>query len=213
MKKIKKPGLKVLAIPADVLIPETIEQTTRTIDKSWKRIDILVNNVGGGGRWGSESFEETPEKVWREVFDKNAMAAIRFTRWAIPHMRRGRWGRVVTVASIFGKEGGGRPWFNVAKSAQISLMKNLSLNQDLVRSGITFNSIAPGNILIPDTGWDAERKKNPRAFAAKLKNDFPLGRLGTPEEVASAVLFLCSKKASLVNGACVAVDGGEGKSF
>ncbi len=213
LKILKKEGVKVLAVQADVLVAEDIINATKFIDKSWKKIDILINNVGGGGRWGSESMEETSEKVWSDVFDKNATAAVRFTRWAIPHMRRQKWGRIVTVASVHGKEGGGRPWFNMAKAAQISLMKCLSLKTDLVRDGITFNTVAPGGILIPDTGWDEERKKNPKLFKKKVLENFPLGRLGTPEEVAGVLLFLCSKNASLVNGACITVDGGESKSF
>ena len=201
IKILKKYRVKTLAIQADVLVPGDIERVTGTLDKTWKKIDILVNNVGGGGRWGLEAVEETSEQVWREVFDKNAMAAVRFTRWALSHMRRQKWGRVVTVASVYGKEGGGRPWFCMAKAAEVGLMKSLSLRAELVRDGVTFNTVAPGRILIPGTGWDKKRSDN------------PLGRLGTPEEVAEVILFLCSKNASLVNGACVTADGGESKSF
>jgi len=213
LKKLKKYSVKTLAVQADVLVPEDIQRTVRSIDQAWKKIDILVNNVGGGGRWGTESAEETPEKVWRDVFDKNTMAAVRFTRWAIPHMRRQKWGRVITVASIHGKEGGGRPWFCMAKSAEIGLMKSLSLKTELVRDGITFNSVAPGAIMIAGTGWDRQRRKNPAAFEKMAARDFPLGRLGTAEEVAAVILFICSKKAGFLNGACVAVDGGESRSF
>jgi len=213
LKTLRKPRLKPQAIYADVLVPGDIEKVTRTLDKTWGRIDILINNVGGGGRWGSESVEETPEKVWKEVYDKNAMAAVRFTRWALPYMRRQKWGRVVTVASVHGKEGGGRPWFNMAKAAEISLMKSLALKPELVRAGITFNSVAPGAIMIPDTGWHREFKKNPAAFQKKVLRDFPLGRLGKPEEVAAILVLLCSKSASLLNGACVTADGGESRSF
>ncbi len=212
-KRLKKYRVKTLAIQGDVLSAHDIKNMTCQIDKSWKRIDILVNNVGGGGRWGSESVEDTPEKVWQEVFEKNTMAAVRFTRWAIPHMRRHHWGRVVTVASVHGKEAGGRPWFCLAKSAQISLMKSLSLRAELVRDGITFNSVAPGGIMIPGTGWDQERLKNQSAFKKMVQRTFPLGRLGKPEEVANVIIFMCSPQASLVNGACVTVDGGESRSF
>ncbi len=213
LKTLKKTRVKTIAVTADVLTPGDIDRVTGAVEKAWKKIDILINNVGGGGRWGSESVENTPESVWKEVYDKNAMAAVRFTRWAIPHMRGQKWGRVVTVSSVHGKEGGGRPWFNMAKAAEISLMKSLSIREDLARDGLTFNSVAPGGIMIPDTGWDRERKKNPKAFKRMLHQYFPLGRLGTPEEVAAAVVFLCSKKAALLNGACVTVDGGESRSF
>jgi 3-oxoacyl-[acyl-carrier protein] reductase len=210
---LRKKGVIVLGIQTDVLVPSKIEQAMKTITRSWPTLHILVNNIGGGGRWGKESVEETPEDVWVDVYNKNAMAAVRFTKLVLPIMRRQKWGRVVTISSIYGKEGGGRPWFNMAKSAEISLMKTLAMNQSLVRDGITFNSVAPGGIMIPETGWEEEKKKDPKKFRAIVKNSFPLGRLGTPGEVAHVVAFLCSEKATLVNGACVVVDGGESRSF
>jgi len=211
--EIQARGIKSLGISADVLINADIEKTMNTVIAAWGTIHILVNNVGGGGRWGRPSIEETPEDVWIDVYHKNAMAAVRFTRLAIPYMRRQKWGRVVTIASIYGREGGGRPWFNMAKSAEISLMKTLAMNPDLVRDGITFNSVAPGGIMIPNTGWVEEMKRNPDEFKKTVDLSFPLGRMGTPEEVANIVVFMCSDKASLLNGACIAADGGESHSF
>jgi 3-oxoacyl-[acyl-carrier protein] reductase len=213
LKEISARGGKSIGVSADVLIPEDINRVMETVVDSWGTIHILINNVGGGGRWGSPIVEETPEEVWIDVYNKNAMAAVRFTRLAIPHMRKQKWGRVVTIASIYGREGGGRPWFNMAKSAEISLMKTLAMNPDLARDGITFNSVAPGGIMVPDTGWEAEKKKDPEGFAKTLDKNYPLGRLGTSEEVANTIVFLCSEKASLVNGACIPVDGGESRSF
>ena len=100
----------------------------------------------------------------------------------------------------------------MAKAAQIALMKSLSRDVSLVRYGITFNTIAPGPIFIPDTGWDEMRRKEPEKYCS-LQNSLSMGRLGTVEEVASVVAFLCSTKASFVNGACITVDGGESKSY
>lgn len=210
---LKARGVEAIGVPADVLNPGDIERVVKTVIASWGTIHILVNNVGGGGRWGGPSVEETGEDVWSDVYNRNAMAAVRFTRLAIPLMRKQSWGRIVTIASIHGREGGGRPWFNMAKSAEISLMKTLAMDADLVREGITFNSVAPGAIMIPDTGWEDERKKNPETFGEMVDLNFPLGRLGTPEEVASVIIFVCSEKAGLLNGACIVVDGGESKSF
>ena len=184
------------------------------IDREWGELHILINNVGGGGRWGKESVEETELLVWSEVYEKNAMAAVRFTRRALPHMRRSKWGRVVTITSIYGgKEGGGRPWFTMAKAAETGLMKSLSAMTYLVREGITFNSVAPGGIDIAGTGFDDEKRRDPAAFERMVDAEYPLGRLGTPEEVAAVVVFLCSMQASLVNGANITVDGGQSRSF
>lgn len=212
VKEIKAKSVEGIGIPADVMIPADIEKTVQNIIKTWGTLHILVNNVGGGGRWGREVVEDTLEEVWMDVYTKNALAAIRFTMRMIPYMIKQKWGRVVTVTSICGREGGGRPWFNMAKSAEISLMKTLAMDIRLVRQGITFNSVAPGAIMIEDTGWAKEAGDNPAAFK-QYENSLPLGHLGSPEEVASAVVFLCSQKASLINGACVTVDGGESRSF
>jgi len=211
--ELKAKGVESMGISADVLISEHIDPVMKTVIDSWGTIHILVNNVGGGGRWGSSSVEETSEDVWIDVYNKNAMAAVRFTRLAIPFMRKQKWGRVITISSIYGREGGGRPWFNMAKSAEISLMKTLAMGHDVVRDGITFNSVAPGGIMILGTGWERQSKENPKEFEEMIDRQLPLGRLGTPEEVANVVVFICSERASLVNGACIPVDGGESKSF
>jgi len=213
VREIKAKGVKSLGISADVLIPKDIDRVMKSLISVWGTLHILVNNVGGGGRWGSVIVEETKEKVWLDVFEKNALAAIRFTMSAIPYMRQQKWGRVITISSTLGREGGGAPWFNIAKTAETALMKNLALQHYLARDGITFNSIAPGCIMIPDTGWDEEYRKNPKAFQKMVDEKFPLGRLGTPDEVASIAVFVCSKQASLLNGASIIVDGGESKCF
>src|SRR5262245_12855391 len=168
VRDLQAKGVAAIGVSADVLIPADIERVMQVVIHAWGTIHILVNNVGGGGRWGNAVVEETPEDVWIDVYNKNAMAAVRFTRLTIPYMRRQTWGRVVTVGSIFGREGGGRPWFNMAKSAEISLMKTLAMTHYLARDGITYNTIAPGSIMIPDTGWERESQENPEAFREKL---------------------------------------------
>jgi 3-oxoacyl-[acyl-carrier protein] reductase len=207
-------GVRLLAVAADVLEPAAADGVMDVVDAEWGELEILVNNVGGGGRWGSETIEETELRVWSEVYEKNAMAAVRFTRRALPLMRRAKWGRVVTITSIYGgKEGIGRPWFTMAKAAETGLMKSLSAMSYLVREGITFNSVAPGGIWIPGTGFEDEMKRDPEGFQRMIDAEYPLGRLGSPEEVAAVVAFLCSTEASLVNGANIVVDGGQSRSF
>lgn len=210
--ELKAKGVDVMGIAADVMLKSDIDNVLKTIINKWGTIHILINNVGGGGRWGSEIVEETKEEVWLEVYNKNAMAAIRFTTLAIPFMRKQRWGRVVTITSIFGREGGGRPWFSMAKSAETSLMKALALKHYLSRDGITFNSVAPGAIMIPDTGWEREYKENRKEVEEFINRELPLGRFGTPEEVANVVVFICSEKAGLVNGTSIPVDGSQSRS-
>jgi 3-oxoacyl-[acyl-carrier protein] reductase len=211
---LRKHGGEVVAVAADMLDPAAADTVMDAVERAWGGIDILVNNVGGGGRWGKEIVEDTDMRVWGEVYEKNAMAAVRFTRRALPHMRRGKWGRVVTVTSIYGgKDGEGRPWFTMAKAAETGLMKSLSSMAYLVRDGITFNSVAPGGIAIPGTGFEDEERRDPEGFRRMIDAEYPLGRLGTPEEVAAVIAFLCSTEASLVNGANITVDGGQSSSL
>lgn len=210
---LREYGRGVIAAPCDVHSSVDIQAFCDLVATQWGGVDILVNNVGGGGRWGKAVIEETDESVWLEVYEKNALAAIRFSVRMLPYMRQRKWGRIVTVTSRLGREGGGRPWFNMAKAAQTSMMKTMGMNHDLAGDGITFNSVAPGNVMIPGTGWETEAQRDPEAFRRYVAQECPLGRLGTPEEVAAVVAFICSPLASLVNGAAIAVDGGESRAF
>ena len=202
-----------LTFEADVLSEADCENVMDKIEEKWGRLDILINNVGGGGRWGKEDIEETSPEVWKEVHQKNAGATIAFTMRAIPLMRKNKWGRVITITSIYGKEGGGRPWFNMTKASQVALMKNLSMKDYLVRDGITFNCVAPGGIYIEGTGSEVFKKEDPKGFKNMIDKEYPLGRMGTPEEVANVVTFLSSNLSNLINGAQITVDGGQSKSY
>ncbi len=201
-----------ISLQCDVLSKEEIEKSWRKVEKIWGGVDVLINNVGGGGRWGSENVLDTNPLVWEQVYQKNAGATLQFTLLALPYMVDKKWGRVISVTSIYGSSVGGRPWFNVAKVSQNIFMKNLARNKDLVRNGITFNSIAPGAIYIPDTGWSELKNRSPLEFQ-EFQESLPLGRLGTPLEVANLVSFLASDKSSLVNGASINIDGGESASI
>ena len=175
-------------------------------------IDILVNNAGGGGTWGSENWLETEINIWNEVYSKNVIYIIHFLRQYLPFMMKNKWGRIITVSSIYGKENGGRPWYQVAKSAQISLMKSFASNSDYVSNNITFNTISPGRLEIAGTNLGDLKFTNSDAFD-RIEKTVPRFKLGTAIEVANVILFLCSTESSLLNGANIVVDGGESKSF
>ena len=107
----------------------SVDGVINSIQRENLKIDILINNVGGGGRWGNPDLLDTEYSIWEDVYNKNMGAAIKFTKAFLPDMMEKGWGRVVTVSSIYGKVGGGRPWYNVAKAAEIAFMKNLSLQK------------------------------------------------------------------------------------
>lgn len=205
-EQIANKKVNCFCVQGDVLSDcDRIISETKNIE-----IDILVNNVGGGGRWGSSNVLETSIETWKEVFEKNVWTSLRFTNAFLPKMIEKRWGRIIWITSIYGVEAGGRPWFNIAKVSQTMMMKNLSTNIDFVRNGITFNAVAPGDIMISETGWDTE-KNNPNFH--NILNEYPMGRLGTVEEVAAAVAFLSSDLSSYVNGTSIRVDGGRSKGI
>ena len=120
------------------------------------------------------------------------------------------WGRVVCITSWYGKQVGGRPWFNLAKSSQNVLMKNLSQNKLYSKHNITFNGVAPGPTYIENTGWGTMKAEDPTKFKKYIAENIPRGKMATPEEIANVVLFLCSDQSSVVNGAIIPCDGGQG---
>lgn len=175
-------------------------------------IDILINNAGGGGTWGSENWLETEINIWNEVYSKNVIYIIHFLRQYLPFMMKNKWGRIITISSIYGKENGGRPWYQVAKSAQISLMKSFASNSDYASNNITFNTISPGRLEIVGTNLGNLKYTDSEAFG-RIEKTVPRFKLGTAVEVANVILFLCSTDSSLINGANIVVDGSESKSF
>ena len=205
---LQKNKIKHYSETLDVLNLKEVENFLKNM-KKFGGIDILINNVGGGGTDGNDLIEDTEFKVWTEVMQKNTMIAARLIKHCLPHMKKNKWGRVVTISSVSSKKFYGKAWYIVAKKAQITMTKCLSVKKDLVRNGITFNTVSPGAIMIPNTGWDYRKKENPSKFKKLIDQKFPMGRLGKPQEIAELVNFLCSKKASFINGADLVIDGGQ----
>ena len=198
----------VLAVRADVSTPAGAEQVVAQTMDRFGRVDILVNNVGkaGGG-----DIVSTPDEDWQSALDQTLFPAIRMSRLVVPHMRGTGGGAIVMIASIWGRESGGRMTYNAVKSAEISLAKAMA--QQLARDNIRVNSIAPGSILFEGGSWWKRQQEDPAGIAEFVLRELPFGRFGTPEEVASVVAFLVSPRASWISGASVPVDGCQSRSL
>jgi 3-oxoacyl-[acyl-carrier protein] reductase len=145
------------------------------------------------------------------ALDRNLWPAFRCSQALLPVMKQKGGGVIVNVASIWGKEAGGAPAYNVAKAAEIAMTKAMA--RDLARHGVRVCGVAPGSTLFPGGGWERRQQADPEGIAAWVKRDFPFGRFGTPEEIANVVAFLASPKASWVAGTCVSVDGAQSLGF
>jgi 3-oxoacyl-[acyl-carrier protein] reductase len=201
-------GAGVLAVTADVSRPEGVHHVIDRTAAAFGGIDILVNNVGfaaGGG------LLETTDAEWKEAIDQTLFPSVRASRVVVPHMQRRGGGAIVIIASIFGREAGGRMTYNAVKAAEISLAKSLA--QQLAPSNIRVNSVSPGSILFEGGSWWRRQQADPIAIAEFVKRELPFGRFGRPEEVGDVVAFLCSPRASWISGTSIVVDGCQSRAF
>jgi 3-oxoacyl-[acyl-carrier protein] reductase len=197
-----------LAVQADMTREEDAARFIDAAASKWGRLDILVNNVGGS--LGGGTFTQSTAEQWRAVLDANVMSTLYASKASIPYMRTAKWGRIIHIASVWGRESGGGSAYNAAKAAVISMSKSMA--QDLAKEGILVNVVAPGSVWFPDGGWDKRLQADPAKIEAFVQSDMPLGRFGKPEEVAAVVALLASDRAGLVTGACWSVDGSQGRS-
>jgi len=199
---------RVLAVSADLSTETGVADViTRAVD-TFGGVNILVNNVGVAR---GSTVTATTDAEWHEAFDHTLFPAIRASRLAVPAMRRRGGGAIVMIASIWGRESGGRMTYNAVKAAEISLAKSMA--QQLAADNIRVNSVAPGSISFPGGSWHRRQLEDPEGMAEFVRRELPFGRFGTAEEVGAVVAFLASSRASWISGACVTVDGCQSRSL
>ena len=199
---------RVLAVAADLSTSAGVEAVVARTVETFGGLDILVNNVGAAKGAG---IADTSDAEWQASFDQTLFPAVRASRLAVPLMRKRGGGAIVMIASIWGRESGGRMTYNAVKAAEISLAKAMA--QQLARDNIRVNSVAPGSIRFPGGSWDRRVLDDPEGMSDFVKRELPFGRFGRPEEIGAVVAFLVSDRASWISGASLPVDGCQSRSL
>jgi len=208
LRRLDSAADRVLSVAADVSTADGVEALVRRTVEAFGGLDILVNNVGVARGAG---IADTTDAEWQEAFDQTLFPAVRASRLAVPLMRARGGGAIVMIASIWGRESGGRMTYNAVKAAEISLAKAMA--QQLATDNIRVNSVAPGSIRFPGGSWDRRVQEDPEGMRDFVKRELPFGRFGRPEEVGAVVAFLVSPRASWISGASVPVDGCQSRSL
>lgn len=190
---------RTLALTADVADPAAIDRALDKLDDAWGLPDVLVNNAA---RTVRRSVWEIEAAEWDAVLATNLRSCLLFSQRCGAAMRAAGWGRIVNLASLAGQQGGvaGGAHYAASKAGMIVLTKILS--GELAGSGVTVNAVAPAAIRTPvmdELGAE---------MITKLEQSIPVGRVGTSEEVAGAVAYLCSDAAAFVTGTTIDVNGG-----
>lgn len=208
--EFRSKGYEVLAVQADIMNKDDLknfhQQTVVTLGEA----DILVNNAGG--RKGTADFLETGMDAFREGIEFNLMGAVELIALVLPHMREQRWGRIISVSSIYGREYGGSVDYMTGKAGLIAFSKHLAVN--LMKENVLVNTIAPGSIDFPGSTWERFQANNtPEQVAEFIDRNLPAGKFGWPGPIGDTVAFLASENANLITGTCLNVDGGQARAL
>ncbi len=208
--EIETYGVNSFKYVCDVSELETINPMYQYFVKEMGEIDILINNVGGTK--SRENIEKTSTKDFMSTFDMNLFSGFELMKLVTPSMQNKKWGRIINIASIWGKEYGGNISYMSSKAALIAATKHAAVS--LASQGITVNSIAPGSIEHPGGSWERFQNENSEEVVNNfIANNLPMGKFGWPESFGTLVAYLSSEGAGLITGSCVVIDGGQSISM
>ena len=196
------------SVTGDVSNPQNALTTITRAAEILGGIDVVVCNVGNGSSVppGQETYDE-----WQRVFDLNFFSATNLVEASRRFLKESQ-GSIVCISSICGNETipGAPVTYSVAKSALNTYVKSISAH--LALEGIRINSVAPGNINFDGSIWSKKMSEDPESVKAMLENNVPLGKFGSPDDVANLVVWLASDIANFVTGTIVTTDGGQTRS-
>jgi 3-oxoacyl-[acyl-carrier protein] reductase len=191
-------GRKAFAVQGDARAPETADGVVKAVLEAFGKVDILVNNAGVTR---DDLIMRMSEEAWREVLETNLSGAFWMIKAVTRPMLKARSGRIINITSVSGQAGQiGQANYSSAKAGLIGLTKATA--RELASRGITANAVAPGFVLTELT------QDLPPPLMEQITERTPLGRFGTPTEIADAVAFLASDEAAYITGQVLAVDGG-----
>jgi NAD(P)-dependent dehydrogenase (short-subunit alcohol dehydrogenase family) len=200
-RELRKLGGKTLVVQADVSKEEEVKKMFRLLFGKFGTIDILVNNAGIGD---GLMVEDMTYEIWRKVIDTNLNAVFLCCKAAMPVMQKKRYGKIVNIASVAAKKisfrGGAH--YTASKAGLLGFTRHLAY--ELAPYGINVNAICPGATLTP-----LLKSRTPHAELKAELGRFPVGKFCEPEDIAEAVLFLCSKRSKMIVGQALDVDAGE----
>lgn len=192
-----------LYVHADVRVDEQVRQFVEATIQRYGRIDVVVNNAGVTA---DATVVETTEEEWDRVIGVNLKGPYLVCKYAIPHMLQ-RGGSIVNIGSIASHIGLARnAAYNASKGGVMLLTRNMAV--DYARYNIRVNAVCPAMIMTPMLRKFIDLQPDPQAYVRQVEASTPMGRMGTVEEVARAVLFLASDESSYVTGSALMVDGG-----
>ncbi|MFZ0687462.1 MAG: SDR family oxidoreductase [Terriglobales bacterium] len=199
----------VTSFCGDLTDPNTVEHALSQTHGRWKRLDGVVANLGSGS--GKAGWQLDDEE-WERLFRLNFWGSVRLAQAALPKLAENQHGALLFISSITGVEATPAPLpYSAAKAALINYSKNLA--SQVAKLGVRVNCIAPGNVLFPGGTWERHLEKDKEKVMQFIQTNVPLARFGTPEEIASMAVFLCSDAAAFITGACFKADGGQTKSY
>jgi 3-oxoacyl-[acyl-carrier protein] reductase len=191
-------GSRVHVLPCDLADKDAVEALVPAAEEAMEKLDILVANAGVTK---DNLFVQLRDEDWEKVIGVNLTATFRLTRAAVSRMMRRRWGRVIGITSVSGYTGNaGQANYTASKAAMVGMLKTVAM--EYAKRNVTANCIAPG--LVTSAMTDKLNDKQREAILSRV----PMGRLGTPQEIAAAAVYLASDEAAYVTGQTIHINGG-----